>query len=243
MRKCSSNWRLFAFLACAATTWAGKEFPAGPGERVVPNELLIRFLPGVAPSGVLQRYTSLPFIQPLGGQDIYRVAFPNGVPPGIAAQIASDAAVIFVEPNRVRTTVLAAPNDPNYASQWALQTVQALQAWNLLPDQYLTAATASTSRLKVAILDTGADCTHPDFINTGGSSPDAASGGQLVFSQLSAPDHRVQDPRFGRTGSRRPHRQRHHVRDGRRRASDFHEPRRERILAGDAGGHQLCVAA
>src|SRR5580704_17381865 len=61
-----------------------------------------------------------------------------------------------------------------------------MQAWSLLPGQYLTAATAGTGRVKVAVLDTGADCTHPDFINTGGSSTDSAHGGQLMFTASQA---------------------------------------------------------
>ena len=55
-----------------------------------------------------------------------------------------------------------------------------------MPGQYLTSATASTARLKVAVLDTGADCTHPDFVNTGGSSTDSAAGGQLLWSASQA---------------------------------------------------------
>src|ERR1700704_5052753 len=81
---------------------------------------------------------------------------------------------------------LGPPNDPSYASQWALVNIQALQAWNYLPDQYLTAATAGTGRVKVAVLDTGADCTHPDFKNLGGTSTDSAQGGQLMFSDSQA---------------------------------------------------------
>jgi subtilisin family serine protease len=67
--------------------------------------------------------------------------------------------------------------------------VQAQQAWLLIPDQYLTSALAGngTGRIKVAILDTGIDCTHPDFANSGGSSDDAAQGGQIVFSASKAP--------------------------------------------------------
>ena len=66
----------------------------------------------------------------------------------------------FVEPNRIRHHTLNAPNDPFYGTAWWLQTVQALQAWNSIPGQYLTSSIAGTGRLKVAILDSGADCTH-----------------------------------------------------------------------------------
>src|SRR6185437_7621814 len=37
-------------------------------------------------------------------------------------------------------------------------------------------------RIKVAVLDTGVDCGHPDFVNSGGSSASSASCGQLVTS-------------------------------------------------------------
>jgi len=68
--------------------------------------------------------------------------------------------------------------------QWDLTTMQAVQAWGYLPDQYLTALTAGNgaNRVKVAVIDTGVDCTHPDFMNAGGSSTDSANGGQLSWS-------------------------------------------------------------
>jgi len=118
----------------------------------------------------------------LGSERLFRIKVPAGIPNGASTGLANNPLVDFVEPNRLRSAVVTAPNDPNYASSWWFQTVQALPAWNLLPGQYLTAATAGPNRLKVAVLDTGADCTHPDFINTGGSSADSALGGQLLFS-------------------------------------------------------------
>ena len=36
------------------------------------------------------------------------------------------------------------------------------------------------------MIDTGADCTHPDFMNAGGSSTDVAFGGQLLWSASQA---------------------------------------------------------
>ena len=94
----------------------------------------------------------------------------------------------YIEPNRIRHTTLAVPNDTFYSSQWALQTVQALQAWGVIPANYLTSLTAGngSNRIKVAVLDTGVDCTHPDFINTGGTSTNSALGGQLLWSASQA---------------------------------------------------------
>src|SRR5262249_43953117 len=90
--------------------------------------------------------------------------------------------VDFVEPDRIRQVIVSAPNDSNYTSQWGLTTVRALQAWNVMNLSYLTSATAGTGRVKVAVLDTGADCGHPDFMNAGGSSTASASGGQLPWT-------------------------------------------------------------
>ena len=41
----------------------------------------------------------------------------------------------------------------------------------------------------IAVLDTGTDCTHPDFINAGGSSTNTTQGGQLAFALSAAVSH------------------------------------------------------
>jgi thermitase len=102
--------------------------------------------------------------------------------PQVVENLARNPLVTYVEPNRIRGLSIAAPNDPNYSGyQWALKAVRAVEAWRLLPDRYLTGSTAAGKRLTVAVLDTGADCTHPDFANAGGASTDSAQGGQLFF--------------------------------------------------------------
>src|SRR5579862_7805758 len=184
MRRCA-----IIFLVClfaGLDVQAGKEYPAQPGEEVVANELIVRLMPGATAATLIAKYLPGAQIQALTHVGFFRIRVPSGLPSGVAAKIAADLQVDFVEPNRVRHSLLAAPNDPNYASSWWFPAVQAVQAWSLLPGQYLTAATAGTGRVKVAVLDTGADCTHPDFINTGGASTDSAQGGQLMFSASQA---------------------------------------------------------
>ena len=184
MRRCA-----IVFLVClfaGLDVQAGKEYPAKPGEEVVANELIVRLMPGATAATVIAKYLPGAQIQALTHVGFFRIRVPGSLPTGVSAQIAADLQVDFVEPNRVRHSLLAAPNDPNYASSWWFPAVQALQAWSLLPGQYLTAATAGAGRVKVAVLDTGADCTHPDFINTGGTSTDSAHGGQLMFSASQA---------------------------------------------------------
>jgi thermitase len=108
--------------------------------------------------------------------------FSGDPPPGIGRLLADHPQVEYVEPNRVRRTTIAAPTDGYYGSQWALTMVKALEAWKSLPARYLTSSTAGSGRVKVAVLDTGTDCTHPDFKNSGGTSTNSALGGQLNWA-------------------------------------------------------------
>src|ERR1041385_8082370 len=173
-------------IVAGLNAWAGDEYPARPGEQVAANELIVRLKPGTTAAPVIATVFPGAQIQSLGREQLYRISVPAGIPPGASTRLAANPQVDFVEPNRVRHTTIAAPNDPNFAGSWWFQTVQAVPAWSLLPGQYITAATAGSGRVKVAVLDTGADCTHPDFINTGGGSTDSAQGGQLMFSSSQA---------------------------------------------------------
>ncbi|HEY6390067.1 MAG TPA: S8 family serine peptidase, partial [Bryobacteraceae bacterium] len=182
---------MLAGLAMASTLWAGKEFPALPGQPVVPNQLLVRYKPGTSTAAVTSSLLpgSLALPLPSGLPNVYLVQLPAGADSGFSTQLSQNPNVDYVEPNRIRHITVQTPNDPLIPSsmyapmgQWALTNVQALQTWQLLPNVYLTSATAGAGRIKVAVIDTGMDCTHPDFINTGGSSTDAAMGGQLLFS-------------------------------------------------------------
>ncbi len=119
----------------------------------------------------------------------------------VLANIKRRPGVRFAEPNYTRRVLLAAPDDPAYNNldstvavweagnaiwyQWGMHIIDALGAWNIYPNTYYTAATKPTNPTKVAVIDTGLDIggtdstPHPDFINLGGSSPDALLGGQV----------------------------------------------------------------
>ncbi len=106
--------------------------------------------------------------------------------------------VLYAEPN-YHFILLSDPNDPYYSKietitsdpkhvlfegdewryQWPLLFVQAVAAWGVWPKTYYTATTKPANSVKVAVIDTGVDKTHPDFINAGGTSTDALYGGQL----------------------------------------------------------------
>ena len=170
-------------LLLISTALAGNEYPAQPGESVAPNQFLVRYktqasLTDVSASAVPgSQIAQLPHIP-----YVYLITVPAGTASSYSTQLSQNPLVEYVEPNRIRHATLQAPNDFLFSSQWDLQTVQAQQAWQILPNLFLTAASPTIGRIKVAVIDSGADCTQPDFINSGGTSQDAAAGGQIFFS-------------------------------------------------------------
>ena len=80
---------------------AGTEYPAKPGERVVPNQLLLKLKSGVLPAVVIPGFLPNAQVQALKLLDTYIVNAPGGIPPGISTLLAAHSLVDFVEPNRV----------------------------------------------------------------------------------------------------------------------------------------------
>ncbi len=96
---------------------------------------------------------------------LQRVQLSGGVAVDAAlAAYRADPRVLYAEPDyRVHLTI--SPNDPQFASQWALQNVgqtggkldadiDAPEAWDV---------TTGSSSTIVAVIDTGVDYTHPDL--------------------------------------------------------------------------------
>src|SRR5690242_4368903 len=178
-RKCHKLFLVFIF---ASALWAGREFKAGPGEETVADELLVRFKPGSVPASVLASVVPGARSTRLDNLNLHWIKLPAGTAAGVSTRLASHPDVEFVEPNRIRHALVGPPNDPDYSQQYALPIVEAIAAWSVLPNHYLTAATAVEPRIRVAMLDSGVDCTHPDFQNAGGTSSDSAQGGQISYA-------------------------------------------------------------
>ena len=164
-----------------STVWAGRQFPAQPGEQVVPGEYLVRLFSRVSSVASALGLPAGSTVSDLRLSNIHLVKLPSAVFAAQASLLANHPLVDFIEPNRLRRISLQTPNDTSYAQQWALQNIQAQAAWSLLPGRYLTSSTVSMTRIRVAVLDTGIDCTHPDFKTVGGTSTDSALGGQISF--------------------------------------------------------------
>jgi thermitase len=177
---------LIALSSCSCL-FAGKEFLAGPGERVVPDQLLIGLQPGADIQAILAALAPRALVSLVSRErNTYLLRLPPGVQASTSKLLAAHPSVNYVEPNRIRHIAVVPPNDSLMPQQWGLTAIFAQQAWDYFPNQYLTAATASTTRVKVAILDTGVDCTHPDFMNAGGTSTKTTSGGQLDWPDSDA---------------------------------------------------------
>src|SRR5271165_637631 len=177
MKKLYQVYGFIGLLVTVPALLASHIIPARPGERVVPNQYIVKVAPGASPTAITRGLPGSGIVSLKGGLHLVVTTAA-----GALEQLAQQPGVEFVEPNRIRYTTLSAPNDPSYGSQWALQTIQAVQAWSLLPGTYLTASSAGSQRTHVAVLDTGLDCTHPDFANAGSSSLDSAQGGQINFA-------------------------------------------------------------
>src|SRR5882762_3884139 len=95
---------LLAGLAMASTLWAGKEFPALPGQAVVPNQLLVRYKAGTPTAAVTSSLVPGSQAQslPSGLPNVYLVQLPTGTDPSFSTQLSENPAVDYVEPNRIR---------------------------------------------------------------------------------------------------------------------------------------------
>ena len=136
--------------------------------RHVPDELLVRFRPGVAPARAAQSLSRVPlrFTRRMRSVDnLHHVKLAAGVALRQAVRVLQrDRSVLYVEPNFV-IDAFAEPDDPSFASQWALRNVgqtggtpgadiEALAAWDV---------TTGNRGVVVAVIDTGADYTHEDL--------------------------------------------------------------------------------
>ncbi len=86
---------------------------------------------------------------------IYRVQWTSSIPVEHAvAALAADAAVEYAEPDYIARPART-PNDVEYASQWALPKINAPAAWDV---------STGDPGVVIAIVDSGVDTTHPDFV-------------------------------------------------------------------------------
>jgi subtilisin family serine protease len=75
-----------------------------------------------------------------------------------------------------RRRIAFVPTDPLFAKQWYLQQIRAFDAWTALPPPF-------NPRVRVAVIDSGIDATHPDLV------PRIESGKSFVGSSWRKDPH------------------------------------------------------
>jgi len=127
----------------------------GVAEGYAPNMVLVKFRSGSVGAGLLH-------VGALGAVPIQRVPalgvevflIPSNVPVEQAVrQYSGLPSVEYAEPNYIYERMVV-PNDQHYGVQWALPKISAPSAWDI---------TTGSTTVKVAVLDTGYDTTHPDL--------------------------------------------------------------------------------
>ncbi|MDR2591026.1 MAG: DUF4214 domain-containing protein [Oscillospiraceae bacterium] len=81
------------------------------------------------------------------------------------AKLNDNPLVAHAEPDYYYT-LFRQPNDPQYINQWALQNINAPQAWDI---------TTGNRSVLVGVIDTGIDGTHPDLVNNIWRNPNVAN--------------------------------------------------------------------
>ena len=132
--------------------------PPQGGDGHVPGRLLAQARIGADPKGIavaLARAGALPerAIQQL---NVHVIQVPEPALDQVAAALMRTGLFTFVERDYVMHTTATAvtPTDPYFPSQWHLPAIQAPAAWGI---------TTGTSSVNIAVIDSGADWTHPDL--------------------------------------------------------------------------------
>ena len=87
--------------------------------------------------------------------NLHIVAVPPQAEWAVARALAKNPLIEFAEPDMLVEPSEVIPNDPQFLTEWHLQTIQAPAAWD----------TSTGSGITVAILDTGVDPDHPDLMS------------------------------------------------------------------------------
>ena len=173
---------------------------AGTG-RFVAGEILVKFRPGTAAAAKADthRVAGGRMVAEIARTNLQRVAVPEGDEPGAISRYQRNPNVIYAEPNFIRkfpsltahspgTDVV--PGDHYFGEQWALHNtgqefycifpgfcfyvakedadIDAPEAW--------ATTTGALTAIKVAIIDSGVDYTHPDLAANYAGGADFTTG-------------------------------------------------------------------
>ena len=145
---------VFSFSAACFLAAATLNVSAGP-VGIAPGRLLVQPKPGTPEVVLEQVFRSLGAraIDDLPQIQVRVLQVPDRALHRVMTALQNNPNIHFAEPD-----FLLAPdaivNDPYFSSQWHLSKIQAPSGWK---------STAGSSNLKIAIIDTGVEATHPDL--------------------------------------------------------------------------------
>lgn len=185
-RRRLTRWVAASCIAAALVS-QGNARAAVPPLALVPGQALIRFEPGApAAARALAHARAGARVErrlPRIGYDLVSFAAPLDV---ALASYRADPWVARAEPNHTGRIALS-PSDACHASpcdglpqQWHHLMTNTPFGWDAFPGRTYRAS-EPRPQVTIAVLDTKIDASHPDWVNAGGSSTDAAVGGQLML--------------------------------------------------------------
>lgn len=128
---------------------------AAPGAPSVAERVLVKFKPD-APAGARAALLGAHGLAAVGqvyGTDVQVLRGQGKQVEALVRALAQSPLVEYAEPDYAAQAFWT-PNDPGYASQWALPKISAPQAWDV---------TRGSSSVLIAVVDTGIDLDHPDL--------------------------------------------------------------------------------
>jgi subtilisin family serine protease len=158
------------------------------GDPQVPGEVLVRLRSTADLQPLLLKY-SLSLRSQFGSRPIYRLSVVGGAATGaVIAALELEPTVFDAEPNVIHSSPEARKNSPwaigtptDYVAQWAPQAMRLPQAQVL----------STGAGVRVAVLDTGVDATHPalagkllpgyDFVDGDFDPSDVITPGSLTY--------------------------------------------------------------
>jgi subtilisin family serine protease len=144
-----------ALLAVVGLALAGGVAAAGDAAAPAPapQEILVRFEPGAAQERALDSVdAALVQRMPLGG--LVRARLEPGVSLAAADRALERRSDVVAAGPNTTYELYATPNDTRYSELWGLEAIGAPLAWDV---------TQGSNAVVVAVVDTGADVTHPDL--------------------------------------------------------------------------------
>jgi thermitase len=151
------SWVVLASLGVAASAQIKSDSYDGVlAPEFAPNEVLVKFKNGRETSGrMVTAAIGAVHLEELIDIEVERYKLPSGVSVMDAVNyLSARPEVEFAEPNYI-ARISFTPNDTYYASyQWNMRKIQADLAWDY---------TTGSSAVKIAIIDTGVQSSHPDL--------------------------------------------------------------------------------